>query len=289
MADDNKKTTTTTPTQPTQPTVPAAGQYGATTTSSVPTSTPTPASGGGSKISPDLQSGVLVEDGGATYQYAIGVKGRKVFDENGNLIKYEGYKYTRYQNGKYGAMPTQVEPKYFSGDEDKIYNLSVENLSSLQKAMNAVGLLGDKYAPGVADNATRAAYVNLLEVANGYGEDTDAAIMRLASVGAGTGKGKLDQYRVSSELDIKNVINRVSQQAIGRKLGEGDLNRLAKMYRELEKQAGLAAASTTLQQVESAPSPEAFAESQLGKMFPTETNARQFGSYLEKIKERYQL
>jgi hypothetical protein len=287
MADDKKKTTTTT--QPTQPTVPAAGQYGATTTT-VPASSPTPASGGGTKISPSLQgNGVLVEEGGETFQYAIGVKGRRIFDENGNLVKYEGYKYTRYQTGKYGAMPTQVEPLYFSGDEDKIYNLSVENLSSLQKAMNAVGLLGDNYAPGVADNATRSAYVNLLEVANGYGEDTDAAIMRLASVGAGTGKGKLDQYRVSSELDIKNVINRVSQQAIGRKLGEGDLNRLAKMYRELEKQAGLAAASTTLQQVETAPSPEAFAESQLGEMFPTETNARQFGSYLEKIKERYQL
>ena len=61
------------------------------------------------------------------------------------------------------------------------------------------------------------------------------------------------------------------------------------MYRELEKQAGLAAGSDTIQQVETAPSPEAFAESQLGQMFPDETNARQFGSYLEAIKERYQV
>jgi hypothetical protein len=183
---------------------------------------------------------------------------------------------------------TQREPQYFAGDEDKIFALSIEDLSNLQRAMNAVGLLGDNYSPGVADGPTRAAYYNLLEEANGYGEDTDATILRRAALGGGP-KGQLTQYRVSNELDIKNVINRVSQQALGRKLGEGDLTRLAKMYRELEKQAGLAAGSDTIQQVETAPSPEAFAESQLGQMFPDETNARQFGSYLEAIKERYQV
>jgi hypothetical protein len=32
-----------------------------------------------------------------------------------------------------------------------------------------------------------------------------------------------------------------------------------------------------------------FAQEQIEEMLPEETNARQFGSYLEAIKERYQL
>lgn len=284
----SESSTTTTPPAP-QPTVPTAGQYGSTPTT-VPPSKPTPAAGG-SKISSDLtKGGALVETDGETYQYAIGVKGRKVFDEYGNIVRYEGYKYYRPGVGTpYGSMPSPQQPRYFSGDEDKIYGLSVENLSSLQRAMNAVGLLGDNYAPGIADNSTRNAFANLLEQANGYGEDYDAAILRLASIGNGTGKGSLTQYRVSNESDIKAVISRVSKQTLGRNLGEGDLTRLAQMYRTLEKEAGLAAGSKTVAEVEAAPSPEAFTESQLGKMFPQETNARQFGSYLEAVKERYQL
>lgn len=291
-----------TPQEQTQPTIPPAGQYGSSPTTTVPASKPTPAASG-NRISPDLQTGLLSEDGGESYQYAIGVKGRRIFDENGNIVRYEGYKY--YTQPKYGttsgagaATGTQMvpgvagqafEPKYFSGDEDQIYGYSSEQVANLQKAMNAVGLLGGKYSPGVVDNSTRAAYANLLEQANGYGEDADAAIMRIASAGGRGGGGGLTQYRVSNEADIKNVISRVAKQTIGRNLGEGDLNRLAQMYRQLEKEAGLAAGSTTEQEVMAAPSPEAFASSELEKMLPEETNARQFGSYLDAIKEKYQI
>jgi hypothetical protein len=280
----------------TQPTVPAAGRYGApTTATTVPKGTPTPAAGG-SRVSPDLQNkNILTEEDGETYQYAIGVKGRKVFDK-GKIVRYEGYKYFTPPQAKLESIfglrniVPGKEPLYFSGDEDKIYGMSVENLSSLQKAMNAIGLLGDNYAPGVADNSTRNAFANLLEQANGYGEDYDAAILRLASVGGtGRGRGSLSQYRVSNENDVKSIISRVSKQQLGRNLGEGDLNRLAQIYRGLEKEAGLAAASTTQAEVPSAPSVEVFTESQLGNMFPEETNARQFGSYLEAIKEKYQI
>lgn len=289
MAENNTPTTSTTmpASQPTIPPVPKPGQ--------VPT-TSTPAASGG-RVSPSLQNpGILTEQGGETYQYAIGVKGRKVFDSNGNLVRYEGYKYFRTPDYKFktqtgamvGARGSYVSPQYFSGDEDQVYSMSIEDLSSLQRAMNAVGLLGKGYSPGVADNATRAAYANLLEQANGYGEDTDSAILRLASVGAGR-SGQLTQYRVSNEADVKAVISRVSRETLGRNLGEGDLTRLAAMYRDLEKQSGLAAGSQTQQEVVAAPSPEAFTESQLGKMFPDEKNARQMGSYFEAIQKRYQI
>lgn len=278
-----------TPTQPTVPTVPPYGN-------AVTPTTVTPAAGA-DRVSPNLKNpNILVEGTGDTYKYALGVTGRKIYDEKGNLIRYEGYKYLgntgrqfQTQSGRMvGARPQTYEPKYFSGDEDQVFNMSVEDLSSLQRAMNAVGLLGKNYAPGVADNATRAAYRNLLEQANGYGEDTDSAILRLASVGTGR-TGQLTQYRVSNEADVKAVISRVSRETLGRNLGEGDLTRLAQMYRDLEKQAGLAAGSDTQQEVVAAPSPEAFTESQLGKMFPQEKSARQLGSYFEAIKEKYQI
>jgi hypothetical protein len=294
--------TTTTTVPPTQPTLPLSGQYGATTTTTPrQSSNPTPAGGGG-RISPSLSNqNIYTEDGADPYRYPIGVRGKGTFDENGKLISYEGYKY--FSGPRYGTTsgagaatgtPMIVKgeektPLYFSGDEDEIFGYSVEQISNLQRAMNGIGLLGKKYTPGVADNSTRAAYRNLLEQANGYGEDVGAAIIRMASAGAGQSRGNLTQYRVSSEADVKAIISATAKKLLGRNLGEGDLARLAQTYRNLEKETGLAAGSTTQQEVVGAPSVEAFAESQLGKMLPEETNARELGSYLEAIKERYQI
>jgi len=300
MAPPKKSDPTTTTTPPTQPTVPPPSQYGVTTTTTP--GTPTPGAGG-SRVSPDIANpGILVEDGADPYRYPIGVKGKATFDASGKLVTYEGYKY--FSGPRYGTTsgagaatgtPMVVKgeekiPLYFSGDEDEIFGYSVEQISNIQRALNGVGLLGKKYTPGVADNATRAAYRNLLEQANGYGEDAGAAITRLASAGGvGGSRGNLTQYRVSSEADVKAIISATAKKLIGRNLGEGDLARLAQTYRTLEKETGLAAGSATQQEVVGAPSVEAFAESQLGKMLPDETNARQFGSYLEAIKEKYQI
>lgn len=250
-------------------------------------------------IAPSLQDDNIYTDlaEGQTYKTAIGVPGRKIFDSNGKLVKYQGYTYftgPRYSTTSGAGAATGnkmvpagkwVEPKYFAGDENEVFGMAIEDLSSLQRAMNQVGLLGDNYAPGTADNATRAAFTNLLEVANGYGEDYNAAIIRLASTGAGR-RGSIAQYRVSNENDVKSVIGQVAKQLLGRNLGEGDLNRLAQMYRNLEQEAGMASAGDQ-QQVVAAPSVETFATSKLGNMFPTETNARKFGSYIEAIKEKY--
>ena len=299
---ETQGSSTTTPTTPSPtptppPTVSPPITYSpSTSTPSVtPTSTPTPAAGG-TRIIADLEQSIYKElPEGYTYSSAIGVKGRKIFDNKGRVIRYEGYRYdNRLTSTSSGAgaatgtpmSPTVIrEPKYFSGDENEIFGFAVEDLASLQRAMNNVGLLGDNYAPGTADNATRAAFTNLLEIANGYGEEYDSAILRLAATGAGR-RGSIQQYKVSNENDVKSVIGQVSKQLLGRNLGEGDLNRLAQMYRNLEQQTGMATAGDQ-QQVVAAPSVETFATSKLGSMFPTETNARKFGSYIEAIKEKY--
>lgn len=268
-------TTTTVPS--TQVTIPGASTWGSTQQQQ----TPSVSGSTGPRVSPSLQNeNILVEDGSDPFTYAIGVKGRRFLDNQGKVIRYQGYKFT----GP-GAPEGGREPLYFAGDEEKIASFAIEDIANLQRAMSSIGLLGDRYSPGVADSATRNAYKNLLEEANVYGEDVEAAVLRLAAAGASRSRGPLTQYRVSNESDVKAIVSRVAKQTLGRNLGEEDLTRIAAAYRNLEKQAG----TSTSREVMAAPSPEVFAGEQIQEMLPEETSARQFGSYLEAIKERYQL
>ena len=269
MSPSTPPTTTTIP--QTQPTVPRPGQTPAPTTT-IPTQNDVPSS-----ISPTLLNpATLSADGG---QYALGVSGRRIYNSSGALVKYEGYKY------KSPATGQLSEPKYFTGDEDALYSLSVEELSNLQNAMYNVGKLGKGYSPGVVDSKTTSAYKSLLVTANGYGEDFETTISRLATTGASARGGELNQYRVSNDADVRAIMNKVSQQTLGRKLGEGDLNRLSGLYRDLERTAGQASGAEVVQ----APQVETFTQNKLEEMFPEDTNARQFGSYLTAIEKKYNL
>ena len=263
-------TTTTIPS--TQPTIPRTGQTTAPTTT-IPTQNDVPGN-----ISPLLtNTGVLSSDGGS---FAIGVSGRRIYDGSGKLVAYEGYKYKSPITGELS------EPLYFEGDERKpLYGFSIEQLSTLQNAMYGVGRLSKGYSPGVVDSKTIAAYKSILATANGYGEDFQTTITRLASGGAAVRGGQLSQYRVSNDADVRAIMNKVSQQTLGRKLGEGDLNRLSSLYRDLERTAGQASGVEVAQ----APQVETFTQNKLEEMFPEDTNARQFGSYLTAIEKKYNL
>ena len=284
-------TSTTVPTE-TQPTVPRPGQSPASTTTStlplrstttnpsqsVATTTTVPTQNDfPSSIAPTLLNpATLSADGG---QYALGVSGRRIYNSSGKLLRYEGYKYT-------SPTTKQVsEPKYFTGDEDALYGLSIEALSTLQNAMYNVGRLGKGYTPGVVDPKTTSAYKSLLITANGYGEDFETTISRLATTGSSARGGALTQYRVSNDADVRAIMNKVSQQTLGRKLGEGDLNRLSGLYRELERTSGQSNAAEIVQP----PQVETFTQNKLEEMFPEDTNARQFGSYLTAIEKKYNL
>ena len=282
--------TTTTTTPPTQPTVPRPGVTTTTSTlpprptttkpgqSSAPTTT-VPTQNDVPIISPLLtNSGVLSDQGGS---FAIGVSGRRLFDETGKLVSYEGYKYKSPITGELS------EPLYFEGDEKKpLYGFSIEQLSTLQNAMYDVGRLSKGYSPGVVDAKTIAAYKGILATANGYGEDFETTITRLASGGASARGGQLNQYRVSSEADVRAIMNKVAQQTLGRQLGEGDLNRLSGLYRDLERTSGQ---NNTTAEIVQPPQVETFTQNKLEQMFPEDTNARQFGSYLTAIEKKYNL
>lgn len=272
--------------QPSQPTLPAPQTY--PQPSSQP-STPNNSQPSGDKVDPRLTNetniyGTLPE--GQTYKYALGVTGRKIFDDKGNIVRYEGYRVVSQRPSPWGpGMLSGIQtPKYFAGDEDAIGYMPMEQLINLQRAMNQIGLLSDNYSIGMVDQPTRSAFTNLLETANFSGEDYEQTILRMAAVG-GSRRGSLTQYRVSNPDDVKSVINKVAEQTIGRKLQEGDLDRMARLFMEEERRSATSGSA----EVVSAPNVQTFAEQQLEATMPEETQARQFGSYMEAIKGKYGL
>lgn len=269
--------------QPSQPTLPKPETF------TPPSSTPTNTQPSGDKVDPRLIGGqniygTLPE--GYTYKYALGVTGRKIFDDKGNIVRYEGYRVASQRPSPWGpGMLSGVQtPKYFAGDEDSIGYMPMEQLINLQRAMNQIGLLSDNYAIGMVDQPTRSAFTNLLETANFSGEDYEQTILRMAASG-GSRRGSLTQYRVSNPDDVKSVINKVAEQTIGRKLQEGDLDRMARLFMEEERRSATSGGA----EVVSAPNVQTFAEQQLEATMPEETQARQFGSYMEAIKGKYGL
>jgi hypothetical protein len=282
-------TTTTTipetviPQEDTQPVLPQPQTF-SPPASSATSVTPQPSGDG---VDPRLQQNVYGQQQvGETYKYALGVTGRKVFDDKGNIIRYEGYRYASQRPSPWGpGMLSGVQtPKYFSGDQDSIGYMPVERLVNLQRAMNQIGLLSKNYTVGVVDQQTRSAFTNLLETANFSGEEYEQTILRMAAAG-GSQRGNLSQYRVSNPDDVKSVINKVAQQTIGRKLQEGDLDRMARLFLEEERQSARSGST----EVVSAPNVQTFAEQQLEATMPEETQARQFGSYMEAIQQKYGL
>jgi hypothetical protein len=272
--------------QPSQPTLPAPQTYPQPSSQPSTTNNSQPS---GDKVDPRLINGTNIYGTlpeGQTYKYALGVTGRKIFDDKGNIVRYEGYRVASQRPSPWGpGMLSGIQtPKYFAGDEDAVGYMPMEQLINLQRAMNQIGLLSDNYSIGMVDQPTRSAFTNLLETANFSGEDYEQTILRMAAVG-GSRRGSLTQYRVSNPDDVKSVINKVAEQTIGRKLQEGDLDRMARLFIEEERRSATSGSA----EVVSAPNVQTFAEQQLEATMPEETQARQFGSYMEAIKGKYGL
>lgn len=77
---------------------------------------------------------------------------------------------------------TSTFPQYPEGAEQRIRNLSVENLARLQGQLATVGLIGPetRFRVGVPDSTTITAYKRLLEVANNYAISDSEALDMLA-------------------------------------------------------------------------------------------------------------
>jgi hypothetical protein len=124
-------------------------------------------------------------------------------------------------------------PQYTSGSEVGLTFRSVEDVARWQAALAKVGLIGSntRVTVGVADEATLAAYREVLAVANRYGITDEAALTRLLespqTVGgkpveeeqgdvARTTTSTSKQFAVTDRASARSILNRATSDLLGR-------------------------------------------------------------------------
>lgn len=97
-----------------------------------------------------------------------------------------------------------------------------------------------------------------------------AALTKIPMVAGTEPAGALQPYRLTSPTDLKAIFKKVSQDSLGRTIGEGDLNRMVEAYQanELKYQKIYAAGGTATQQAD----PTTFAQSKIQQDFGGEVN-----------------
>ena len=112
--------------------------------------------------------------------------------------------------------------------------------------------------------------------------DAVAAIAKIPMVaGSDESTSGPQPYRLTSPTDLKAIFRKASQDALGRSLGEGDLNRMVAAYQsnELKYQKTYAAGGTATQQAD----PTTFAQSQIEKDFSGEVNVNKLDDIFSAI------
>ncbi len=233
---------------------------------------------------------------GKKYDSAIGVEGSMVtpLDKAGQPSgesTYQGYMApgrTQRAFDAYGRglstpfipdMP-KVEPRYFTSDLDALGSRSRGMIASWQSRLNTAGLLGNNFALGVVDNQTRSAYGEVLAIANREGV-TDEEALAMVMQRRTTGGGSVQRYRLTNPTDIKVAIRAIAQDALGRGLDDGDVNRLVKLFQqeELSAQKKYQAGGV----VTDAPSAQQFIQSKIQQDFGEEVDTRKLSNIFSVI------
>ena len=260
-------------------TIPGAG---------MPAPTPDP-SGGFVPIGPPGADGNL-------YESAIGVEGTKVtpVDSAGKVIggtTYKGYMapgpvarafetYGRSVVPPFVPAMPKVEPRYFTSDLDALGSSSRGKIASWQSRLNAAGLLSNTFVLGSVDNETRSAYSQVLAIANREGV-TDEEALAMVMQRRTTGGGSVQRYRLTNPTDIKVAIRAIAQDALGRGLDDGDVNRLVKLFQqeELSAQKKYQAGGV----VTDAPSAQQFVQSKIQQDFGEEVSTRKLDQLFQGV------
>jgi hypothetical protein len=207
-----------------------------------------------------------------TTKQAIGVKGTLVFDPLTNEQVYSGYKVKRssLSPGGPGGM-VEVQPRYFSGDEDTIAGFSKEEIALVQAQMKSNGLISGKYTPGIVDNKTRSGFRNLLGISNRMGQDWQTTMASVSQAKAT--EQTLRPYSVDNADDLKAVFRKTAQEMLGRNLQDGDLDSMVQAFQQSQTQYQRRMA-TSSGMIEQAPSATTFAQTQIEKDFGPEVDTR---------------
>jgi len=233
---------------------------------------------------------------GKIYESPIGVSGSRVtpVDKSGQPsgeTTYKGYMapgpvartfdtYGRGLSTPFIPNMPKVEPRYYSEDLDALGSRSRGMIASWQSRLNAAGLLSDNYALGVFDNQTRNSYSEVLAIANREGV-TDEEALAMVMQRQTTGGGSVQRYRLTNPTDIKVAIRAIAQDALGRGLDDGDVNRLVKLFQqeELSAQKKYQAGGA----VTDAPSAQQFIQSKIQQDFGAEASTRKLDKLFQGI------
>ena len=260
-----------------------------TTPTTVPATAPTTTSVGLEPFNPNIAAGTPDQ---TRFQPALGTEvGRRV-DLMGRPVA-----------GSAGQIPVPADPmqelrgtprtssgytpRYYEDSADLINSFGYEKIAEIQNKLVKAGLLGNKYALGRVDNATRNAWIDLLEQANRIPEpggktsvDWNTAL-NIATTNPPGGTGKLPP-KVSNPADILKVARQVSRNVLGRE-DDTILNDIVQAFQrsQVREQTGQLRMRDGMRV--DAPGLEAFAERKIQQAAGPEADAYKFAQFADNL------
>jgi hypothetical protein len=183
---------------------------------------------------------------------------------------------------------------YKTQDWQLLLSLPQDDVISIQRNLMKAfpgfkpGQIGNRYDPKTISKFKEAlSRINQFSIdktdaygINIRGKATTDAVAALAkfpmSSSSDSSGGGANPTRVTSPTDLKAIFRKVSQDSLGRTIGEGDLNRMIEAYQsnELSYQRTYSAGGAST----AAPDPTTFAQSQIEKDFGGEVNVNKLDS-----------
>jgi hypothetical protein len=260
-----------------------------TTPTTVPATAPTTTSVGLEPFNPNIAAGTPDQ---TRFQPALGTEVGRFVDLMGRPVA-----------GSAGQIPVPADPMqelrgtprtssgytplYYEDSADLINSFGYEKIAEIQNKLVKAGLLGNKYALGRVDNATRNAWIDLLEQANRIPEpggktsvDWNTAL-NIATTSPPGGTGKLPP-KVSNPADILKVARQVSRNVLGRE-DDTILNDIVQAFQrsQVREQTGQLRMRDGMRV--DAPGLEAFAERKIQQAAGPEADAYKFAQFAENL------
>lgn len=175
------------------------------------------------------------------------------------------------------AVPTQVQPRYFEGDDLTPAGQPTESIVALQNSLIKAGLLKSKYRYGVWDEPSQTAYRQALEFANASGVTDQQAIATYANApqaGTDTTRAPLVK-RTPNPDDLRATFTSAARSTLGHGVDDATIQQmvtqfqkasLAQQQREYDISGTEGTGGTTTE----IPDAATFGETQLRRRFPTE-------------------
>ena len=257
-----------------------------TTPTTVPATAPTTTSVGLEPFNPNIAAGTPDQ---TRFQPALGTEVGRFVDSMGRPVAGSAGRISAPadpERDRFTGGPGYT-PRYYEDSADLINSFGYEKIAEIQNKLVKAGLLGNKYALGRVDNATRNAWIDLLEQANRIPEpggktsvDWNTAL-NIATTNPPGGTGKLPP-KVSNPADILKVARQVSRNVLGRE-DDTILNDIVQAFQrsQVREQTGQLRMKDGMRV--DAPGLEAFAERKVQQAAGPEADAYKFAQFAENL------